>query len=132
MEKQHISRPLTLRFKRWSRKGYAAFISIQRAVTIGHLSAHVSERFQTKNESVHTSVLSEECNTDNEAEGEPDLLKDNVLQEVGIAPQLIVLLSVQTGKLFAAPKFANRLKKIIPKERKVQLLIEPSALFLCK
>lgn len=110
MKKQHISCPLTLRFKRWSRKGYAAFISIQRTVTIGHLSAHVSERFQTKNESVHTSVISEECNADYEAGGKPDLFKENELQETGIDQLLIALLSIQTEKQFAAPKFATTLK----------------------
>lgn len=47
----------SLRFRRWSRKGYAAFISLQRAVTIGQLSTNVSERFQIKNQSLHTSVL---------------------------------------------------------------------------
>ena len=57
MRKQYTYKPVALRFRRWSRKRYAAFVSIQRAVTIGQLSANVSERFQTKNGSVHTSVL---------------------------------------------------------------------------
>lgn len=58
MKKQYAHKPVTIRFRRWSRKGYAAFISVQRAVTIGQLAAHVSERFQVKNGSNHTSVLS--------------------------------------------------------------------------
>lgn len=53
-----LSTAAAIRFKRWSRKGYAAFISVQRAVTIGQLRANVSERFQIKNGTVHTSVLS--------------------------------------------------------------------------
>ena len=57
MRKQYTYKPVALRFRRWSRKRYAAFISIQHAVTIGQLSANVSERFQAKNGSVHTSVL---------------------------------------------------------------------------
>lgn len=57
MRKQHTSYPIVLRFKRWSRKAYAAFISIQRAVTIGQLTANVSERFQTKLESMHRTAL---------------------------------------------------------------------------
>lgn len=57
MRKQHTYKPVALRFRRWSRKGYAAFVSIQRAVTIGQLAAHVSERFQIKNGTLHTSVL---------------------------------------------------------------------------
>ena len=55
MRKQYTYKPVALRFRRWSRKRYAAFISIQHAVTIGQLSANVSERFQAKNGSVHCS-----------------------------------------------------------------------------
>ena len=47
----------SFRFKRWSRKGYAAFFSLSRSVTIGQLSSNVSERFQVKNGSNHSSVL---------------------------------------------------------------------------
>ena len=50
-------RPIALRFKRWSRKGYAAFVSVQRAVTIGHLSAGVAERSLTKSNTLQASVL---------------------------------------------------------------------------
>lgn len=57
MRKQYTYKPVALRFRRWSRKRYAAFISVQHAVTIGQLSANVSERFQAKNGSIHTSVL---------------------------------------------------------------------------
>lgn len=48
----------TLRFRQWSRKGYAAFISLQREVTIGHLSSQVSDRFQMKNQALHSYSLS--------------------------------------------------------------------------
>ena len=50
---QHIGRNFTLRFRRWSRKAYAAFISVNHVVTIGHLATYVSERFQIKNLSLH-------------------------------------------------------------------------------
>lgn len=50
-------RPIALRFKRWSRKGYAAFVSVQHAVTIGHLSAGVAERSLTKSNTLQASVL---------------------------------------------------------------------------
>lgn len=56
MRKQLAYSPAALRFRRWSRQGYAAFISIQRAVTIGQLSASVSERLQEKHDSIHTAV----------------------------------------------------------------------------
>lgn len=75
MRKQYIIRSIAFRFKRWSRKGYAAFISVQRAVTIGQLSANVSERFQVKNGSIHAAVLSfgsiDEDGTEEEEEDEP-------------------------------------------------------------
>lgn len=59
MKQQVITRRQpALRFRQWSRKGYAAFISLQRVVTIGHLSSHVSERFQMKNQALHNYSLS--------------------------------------------------------------------------
>ena len=50
-------RPIALRFKRWSRKGYAAFVSVQHAVTIGHLSVGVAERSLSKSNTLQASVL---------------------------------------------------------------------------
>ncbi len=55
--RQYTYQPIVLRFKRWSRKGYAAFVSVQRAVTIGHLSAGVAERSLTKSNTLQASVL---------------------------------------------------------------------------
>ena len=81
MRKQYTYKPIALRFRRWSRKRYAAFISIQHAVTIGQLSANVSERFQAKNGSVHTSVLTFDKVNDGETEEKenPDCSKDITL-----------------------------------------------------
>ena len=78
MRKQYTYKPVALRFRRWSRKRYAAFISIQHAVTIGQLSANVSERFQAKNGSVHTSVLTFDKVNDGET-SHPDCSKDITL-----------------------------------------------------
>lgn len=75
MKKQLVFYSSSLRFKRWSRRGYAAFISLKQTVTIGHLSAHVSERFQTKNSSIHSSVLSNGIKPqemENEEDGYPE------------------------------------------------------------
>lgn len=59
MKQQVITRRQpALRFRQWSRKGYAAFISLQREVTIGHLSSQVSDRFQMKNQALHNYSLS--------------------------------------------------------------------------
>ncbi|MCD8193821.1 MAG: hypothetical protein LUD74_04595 [Tannerellaceae bacterium] len=51
MRKQYISQTVTFRFRRWSRKGYAAFISIHRSVSIGQLACHLAERFYSKSTS---------------------------------------------------------------------------------
>lgn len=46
----------TLRFRRWSRKGYAAFVSRKHTVTIGCLAAAVADRFYQKGLSLHRGV----------------------------------------------------------------------------
>ena len=46
----------TLRFRRWSRRGYAAFISRKHTVTIGCLAAAVADRFYQKGLSLHRGV----------------------------------------------------------------------------
>ena len=56
MRKSYTYRSQALRFRRWSRKAYAAFISVQRAVTIGQLSFSVADRFEKKNQSLHTGI----------------------------------------------------------------------------
>ena len=91
MRKQYTYKPVALRFRRWSRKRYAAFISIQHAVTIGQLSANVSERFQAKNGSVHTSVLTFDKVNDGETEekentSHPDCSKDITLLLQALCP----------------------------------------------
>ena len=48
MRKQYTSSDRSLRFRRWSRKGYAAFLSRLHCVTIGTLAAPVSERLYAK------------------------------------------------------------------------------------
>ena len=49
MKKQHAHNPGILRFRRWSRKGYAAFSSLRRTVTIGNLGCRVLQSLQRKN-----------------------------------------------------------------------------------
>ena len=53
-----LHRPLrsALRFRRWSRKGYAALISLQHTVTIGQLAIALADRFQQKQLSLHTGL----------------------------------------------------------------------------
>ena len=85
MKKQYAHKPVTIRFRRWSRKGYAAFISVQRAVTIGQLAAHVSERFQVKNGSNHTSVLSFDKT------GEEEMMEDKTSRDEVVGNTLSLL-----------------------------------------
>lgn len=56
MRKVLTYRQTPLRFHRWSRKRYAAFVSVGHTVTIGHLAAGVSERLLAKNCAVHPSA----------------------------------------------------------------------------
>lgn len=41
-----------LRFRRWSRKRYAAFVSLHRTVTMGRLAVHIADRLQKKQQSL--------------------------------------------------------------------------------
>lgn len=45
-----------LRFRRWSRKRYAAFVSIHRAVTMGQLASHLADRLFAKQRSLHSGL----------------------------------------------------------------------------
>ena len=54
-----LNRPVrsVLRFRRWSRKGYAALISLQHTVTIGQLAIALADRFQQKHGALHAGIL---------------------------------------------------------------------------
>ena len=54
--KQTVSRPSSLRFRRWSRKAYAAFASIGRHVTIGCVSKSIADKSLTKQASAKTVI----------------------------------------------------------------------------
>lgn len=63
--------PSTLRFRRWSRAGYAVFASLAAMVSIGFLSVSVSEKSTLTNEiyakiAIETSLaINEEADEDN-------------------------------------------------------------------
>lgn len=46
----------SLRFRRWSRNRYAAFVSLHRAVTVGQLASYLADRFYKKQLSLHAGV----------------------------------------------------------------------------
>lgn len=127
MKKQYTYKPLAIRFRRWSRKKYAAFISVKNAVTIGTLSANVSERFQAKNGSVHTSVLSMEQGDNSETE-EEDMIVDNWLKTDIPFLQLPQLLLIRTVKQPVAAANAHTLiNNISGKAEGFSVILNPSA-----
>lgn len=108
----------TFRFKRWSRKGYAAFFSLGRAVTIGQLSSNVAERFQVKNGSNHSSVLLTGQIGPEEAKKETELLQEQSCSEAisWLSQMLLLLFSLQTVKQTSVAGYSRTLYYIhIPK-----------------
>lgn len=103
MRQQHTSYPIVLRFKRWSRKAYAAFISIRQAVTIGQLAANVSERFQTKQGSTHrTTLFINQGMLEEEGYTDSGLLNESLPFSASLW-QLLTALPMQSIKQPAAP-----------------------------
>lgn len=92
-----LSTAAAIRFKRWSRKGYAAFISVQQAVTIGQLRANVSERFQIKNGAVHTSVLSQLQTVDEKENNTDECSLKNLWDTINEFRLLLASLFVQVN-----------------------------------
>lgn len=90
----------SFRFRRWSRKGYAAFFSLSRAVTIGQLSSNVSERFQTKNGAVHSSVLFTDQSNPEDKERSMEVLQGESYAEAlsRLSLVLLWLFTIQTTK----------------------------------
>ena len=50
------ARPSAIRFCRWSRKSYAAFVSQKREIIIGQLAIAIADRMQQKQLSLHTGI----------------------------------------------------------------------------
>lgn len=55
----------TIRFRRWSRKAYAAFASLHKQVTIGCLAVHISDRIGKKNAAFSLSGMISCANASN-------------------------------------------------------------------
>lgn len=132
MEKQHIFDSPALRFKRWSRRGYAAFISLKQTVTIGHLSANVAERFQAKNSSIHSSVLSNGLQAgepEMEEEGDPDALR--MLSNMQIRELTGILTALQNEcRVVTAALVHTITKNRIHIPEGFSIILEPSGIFL--
>ncbi len=55
MKKISLLKRCSVRFRRWSRKGYAVFVSLHRAVTIGHVCRSIMDAALSKNKSFSTA-----------------------------------------------------------------------------
>ena len=95
-----VNRPVrsVLRFRRWSRKGYAAFISRKHTVTIGCLAAAVADRFYQKGLSLHrgVSLLVEALREETEHSSQHPEREDACLLFVEQALLLLLLSQEQT------------------------------------
>lgn len=98
MIKQYTPRTETLRFRRWSRKAYAAFVSICKLVTIGCLKREIAEQSLAKNISV--CIFSPAIV---EQEEKDDFCREDELTVVAMLCQQNLLLPVQV-KSVAAPQ----------------------------
>lgn len=132
MRKQQTFHTVALRFKRWSRKRYAAFISIQRAVTIGQLSSNVSERFQTKNSSIHSSVLFTDQTGKEEKEATNERSLERLYTEVlsWLTQVLLLLVSVQTAKQTSLADSSAYMRNLYFRKRKVSVYTEAFRFFI--
>lgn len=89
----HRIHPLrtTVRFRHWSRKGYAAFASLGRCVTIGQLRKNVTERALTKQTEPSLLPTTQKHPSEPEAESPESratLPADNALWLLRIVPKI--------------------------------------------
>lgn len=132
MRKQYTYKSISFRFRRWSRKGYAAFFSLHRAVTIGQLSSNVAERFQVKNGSNHSTVLIAGQSHQEETEKGTDLLSEQPCTEATswFSLLLLLLFSLQTVKQTSEAGLSRIHYIIYILKRKVSACTETSRFFI--
>ena len=58
----------SIRFRRWSRKGYAVFVSLRIAVTIGHVCRSIADAALSKNKSFSTGNRKQGVSVDGRTE----------------------------------------------------------------
>lgn len=121
----------SFRFRRWSRKGYAAFFSLSRSVTIGQLSSNVSERFQIKNGTVHSSVLFTDQSNPEDKERNAEFLQGESFAETlsRLSLVLLWLFTIQTTKQTVAAA-SSAYTYIYILKRKVSVYTETFRFFI--
>ena len=124
-----VNRPMrsVLRFRRWSRKGYAAFISRKHTVTIGCLAAAVADRFYQKGLSLHrgVSLLVEALREETEHSSQHPEREDACLLFVEQALLLLLLSQEQTE---ACPAWVSAMN-VFDKQKAGKDQSVPSRLF---
>ena len=78
MKSDKYKQPKSIRFRRWSRKGYAVFCSLTCVVTIGCLSISISDKSLQKTSSSYSNSI---CLNETES---PDKLKEQADLEIAI------------------------------------------------
>lgn len=129
MQQQHslsAVRPVrsTLRFRRWSRKGYAAFVSRKHTVTIGCLAAAVADRFYQKGLSLHRGVGHWVESLREQAEQKEQALERDQAS-LPLAEQERLLLLLSQKQVVACPAWVSA--RNVFKKRKAGM--DPSGLF---
>lgn len=102
--KRPIVHTSSFRFRRWSRKAYAAFASIGRHVTIGYIHKDIADKSLAKQVCTGTATICAE-------NGQPHWGDDGYLSDESAPPDVYTedILELTTNKIFATEKgFACR------------------------
>lgn len=89
MQRQYISQQTPLRFKRYSRKGYAAFRSMHREVVVGHVVNDIADRQLAK------SGRTAEYATVSVANGSFVADETDTMDDMGVLKSTMLLVSEQ-------------------------------------
>ena len=89
MKKSIVKTTTSIRFRKWSRKNYAAFSGLNKIISIGHVSATICEKALLKNNllSVISGSFVENCDTARKyEEQETDLSQLEILLNTNALP----------------------------------------------
>ena len=126
----------SVRFRRWSRKGYAVFVSLHYAVTIGHVCRSIADAALSKNKSFSTVNRKQvSSGSDAEAHELPDEGGGGgfaFLSQAGTAVLLWLVMQntvVASGKVASCPEGSTPIYNIISGMGKMRKRVSPVPLF---